>query len=34
MWPAINKRNILGFQFNLMSIPIEPIQPPKVFSFF
>ena len=28
LWPAINKRGKLGFQCNLMSIPIEPAQLP------
>ena len=28
LWPAIDKRRQLGFQCNLMSIPIEPAQLP------
>jgi hypothetical protein len=28
LWPAIGKRSQLGFQCNLMSIPIEPAQLP------
>ena len=27
MWPAISKQNVLGFQYYLMSIPIESAQP-------
>ena len=30
LWPAINKRRQLGFQCNLMSIPIEPAQLPNL----
>ena len=32
LWPAINKRSKLGFQCNLMSIPIEPAQLPVLFA--
>ena len=32
LWPAIGKRSQLGFQCNLMSIPIEPAQLPVLFA--
>ena len=32
LWPAIDKRSQLGFRCNLMSIPIEPAQPPVLFA--
>ena len=32
LWPAIDKRRQLGFQCNLMSIPIEPAQLPVLFA--
>ena len=32
LWPAIDKRSQLGFQCNLMSIPIEPAQLPVLFA--
>ena len=31
IWPAINKRGLLGIVFYVMTIPIESVQPPNIF---